>query len=51
MPARNLSLSQLSMTISMEKVAQGHITVQEEEEAVMMNMQSSGSGSERFGRP
>jgi hypothetical protein len=27
-----------------EKAAQGHTTVEEEEEAVMMNMQSGGSG-------
>jgi hypothetical protein len=30
--------------MSMEKAAQGHTTVEEEEEAVMMNMQSGGSG-------
>jgi hypothetical protein len=41
-------LSQFSMTISTEKAAQGHTAVEEEKEAVMMNMQSSGSGSERF---
>jgi hypothetical protein len=30
--------------MSMEKAAQGHTMVEEEEEAVMMNMQSGGSG-------
>jgi hypothetical protein len=40
MPARNLSLLQLSVIMSMEKVAQGHTMVEEEEEAIMMNMQS-----------
>jgi hypothetical protein len=44
MPARNLSLIQLSMIMSTEKVAQGHTTVEEEAEAIMMNMQSGGSG-------
>jgi hypothetical protein len=43
MSARNLSLLQLSITMSTEKVAQGHTTVEEEQEAVMMNMQSGGS--------
>jgi hypothetical protein len=38
MLARNLSLLQLSVIMSMEKVAQGHTMVEEEEEAVMMNM-------------
>jgi hypothetical protein len=45
MPARNLPLLQLSMIMSTEKAAQGHTTVEEEEEAVMTNMQSGGSGS------
>jgi hypothetical protein len=43
MPARNLSLLQLSVIMLTEKAAQGHNTVEEEEEAVMMNMQSGGS--------
>jgi hypothetical protein len=43
MPARNLSLLQLSVIMSTEKVAQGHTTVEEEEEAVMMNIKSGGS--------
>jgi hypothetical protein len=45
MPARNLPLLQLSVIMSTEKAAQGHTTVEEEEEAIMMNMQSGGSGS------
>jgi hypothetical protein len=45
MTARNLSLLQLSMIMSTEKASQGHTKVEEEEEAVMMNMQSGGSGS------
>jgi hypothetical protein len=44
-PARNLSLLQLSVIMSTEKVAQGHTTIEEEQEAIMMNMQSGGSGS------
>jgi hypothetical protein len=43
MPARNLSLLQLFVIMSVEKAAQGHTMVEEEEEAVMMNMQSGGS--------
>jgi hypothetical protein len=43
MPARNLSLLQLSMIMSMEKAAQEHTTIEEEEETIMMNMQSGGS--------
>jgi hypothetical protein len=31
--------------MSMENAAQGHMTVEEEEEAVMKNLQSNGSGS------
>jgi hypothetical protein len=38
MLARNLSLLQLSAIMSTEKAAQGHTMVEEEEEAVMMNM-------------
>jgi hypothetical protein len=45
MPARNLSLLQLSVIMLTEKVAQGQTTVEEEEEDVMINMQSGGSGS------
>jgi hypothetical protein len=45
MTARNLSLLQLSMIMSTEKATQGHTKVEEEEEVVMMNMQSGGSGS------
>jgi hypothetical protein len=45
MPARNPSLLQLSVIMSTEKTAQGHTTVEEEQEVVMMNMQSGGSGS------
>jgi hypothetical protein len=30
--------------MSMEKAPQGHTTIEEEEEAVMMNMQSTSSG-------
>jgi hypothetical protein len=41
--ARNLSLLQVSVIMSTEKVAQGHTMVEEEEEAVMMKMQSGGS--------
>jgi hypothetical protein len=44
MSARNVSLLQLSVIMSMEEAAQGHTTIEEEEEAVMMNMQSGGSG-------
>jgi hypothetical protein len=43
MPARNLSLLQLSVIMLMEKAAQGHTVVEEEEEVVIMNMQSGGS--------
>jgi hypothetical protein len=32
------------MIMSTEKAAQGHTTVEEEEDAIMMNMQSGGSG-------
>jgi hypothetical protein len=45
MSAVNLSLFQLIMIMSTENVAQGYITVEEEEEAVMKNLQSGGSGS------
>jgi hypothetical protein len=43
LPARNLSLLQLSVIMLMEKAAQGHNVVEEEEEVVIMNMQSGGS--------
>jgi hypothetical protein len=45
MLAVNLSLFQLIMIMSKENVAQGYTTVEEEEEAVMKNLQSGGSGS------
>jgi hypothetical protein len=45
MPARNLSLLQLAVIMSMENAAQGHTTIEEEEEAIMKNLQSGGSGS------
>jgi hypothetical protein len=38
MPARNLSLPQLYVIMSMEKAAQGPTTVEEEQKAVLMNM-------------
>jgi hypothetical protein len=43
MPARNLFLLQLFVIMSTEKAAQGHTMVEEEEEAIMMNMQSGRS--------
>jgi hypothetical protein len=41
----NLCLLQLTVIMSMENAAQGHTTVEDEEEAVMKNLQSGGSGS------
>jgi hypothetical protein len=45
MLAGNLSLLQLVVTMSTENAAQGHTTIEEEEEAVIKNLQSGGSGS------
>jgi hypothetical protein len=45
MPAGNLSLLQLTVIMSTENEAQGHTTVEEEEEVVMKNLHSGGSGS------
>jgi hypothetical protein len=45
MSAENLSLLQLVVIMLMENAAQGHTTVEEEEEAIMKNLQSGGSGS------
>jgi hypothetical protein len=45
MSAENLSLLHLVVIMLMENAAQGHTTVEEEEEAIMKNLQSGGSGS------
>jgi hypothetical protein len=45
MLAQNLNLLQLAVIMSTENAAQGHTTVEEEEEAVMKNLQSGSSGS------
>jgi hypothetical protein len=37
--------SRIAVIISTDNVAQGHIMIEEEEEAVMKNLQSGGSGS------
>jgi hypothetical protein len=44
-PAGNLSLLQLVVIMSMKNAAQGHTTVEEQEEAVIKNLSSGGSGS------
>jgi hypothetical protein len=41
----SLSFPSLAVIISTENAAQGHTMIEEEEEAVMKNLQSSGSGS------
>jgi hypothetical protein len=45
MPAGNLSLLQVTVIMSKGNAAQGHTTVEEEEEAVMKNLQLGGLGS------